>query len=243
MNRAGREQDSYKFIRCYLLHRIEQSLNAVGLFPSHAEVFASHVAVGGELAVDGAAQVEVADDGARTQVEHLLHRFGQDGVGDRAGAEGLNEDGHGSRHAYRIGKLYLAALRKAGCDDVLRRVARGVGCAAVDFRGILAGESAAAVGSAAAIGVDDDLAPGKAGVALRPADDKAAGGVDKVLGVLVQQLSGNSGPDDLSIMSALICSRETSGECCVEMTTVSTLTGWRCSSYSTVTWVLPSGLR
>ena len=45
------------------------------------------------------------------------------------------------------------------------------------------------------------------------------------------------------IMSALICSRETSGECCVEITTVSTLTGWRCSSYSTVTWVLPSGLR
>lgn len=67
---------------CYLLYCIEQSLNAVGLFPAHAEILTPHMAVGGELAVDRTAQVEVTDDGARAQVEHLLHRFGQDGVGD-----------------------------------------------------------------------------------------------------------------------------------------------------------------
>lgn len=51
MSRAGGESDNYKFMRCYLLYRIEQSLNAVGLFPAHAEVLAPHVTVGGELAV------------------------------------------------------------------------------------------------------------------------------------------------------------------------------------------------
>ena len=46
-----------------------------------------------------------------------------------------------------------------------------------------------------------------------------------------------------SIMSLRICWSETSGLCWVEMTTVSTRTGWFCSSYSTVTWLLPSGRR
>ncbi len=38
------------------------------------------------------------------------------------------------------------------------------------------------MGRRAAVGVDDDLAPGEAGVALRAAGDEAAGGVDVDLG-------------------------------------------------------------
>ena len=49
---------------------------------------------------------------------------------------------------------------------------------------------------AAAVGVNDDLTAGQAGVALRSADHKAAGGIDIDLGVLVQQLSRNGGLDD-----------------------------------------------
>ena len=49
----------------------------------------------------------------------------------------------------------------------------------------------------AAVGVHDDLTAGEAGVALGAADHKAAGGVDIVLGVLVQQLGGDGGLDDL----------------------------------------------
>ena len=42
----------------------------------------------------------------------------------------------------------------------------------------------------AAVGVDDDLAPGEAGVAEGTADHETPRGVDEVLGVLVEQLRG-----------------------------------------------------
>ena len=49
----------------------------------------------------------------------------------------------------------------------------------------------------AAVGVHDDLTAGQAGIALRAAHNKAAGGVDVVLGILVQQLGRDGGLDDL----------------------------------------------
>ena len=63
--------------------------------------------------------------------------------------------------------------------------------------GSLPGESAAAVARVAAVAVDDDLAAGEAGVALRPADHKAARGIDKELGVFIQQFRGHGRADDL----------------------------------------------
>ena len=49
---------------------------------------------------------------------------------------------------------------------------------------------------AAAVGVDDDLAAGQAGVRLRAADDEAAGGVDEVAGVAIEQLGRDGRADD-----------------------------------------------
>ena len=63
-------------------------------------------------------------------------------------------------------------------DDVLGQVAADVGGRAVDLGRVLAGEGAAAVRGRAAVGVDDDLAAGQAGVAVRAADLEAAGRVD-----------------------------------------------------------------
>ena len=89
------------------------------------------------------------------------------------------------------------ALGEAGGDDVLRDVARHVAGRAVDLRRVLARERAAAVAAVAAVGVDDDLAAREAGVALRPADDEAAGRVDEELGVLVEQRRRDHRLDDL----------------------------------------------
>src|SRR6478735_4994728 len=55
----------------------------------------------------------------------------------------------------------------------------GVGGRAVDLGRVLAGEGAAAVAGHAAVGVDDDLAAGQAGVAHRAADLETPGGVDE----------------------------------------------------------------
>ena len=49
----------------------------------------------------------------------------------------------------------------------------------------------------AAVGIDDDLAAGQAIITLRAAHNKAAGGVDVVLDVLIQQLGGDDLFDDL----------------------------------------------
>ena len=81
--------------------------------------------------------------------------------------------------ADRVGDLDLAALGEAGGDDVLGDVAGGVGGRAVDLGRVLAGEGAAAVAGHAAVGVDDDLAAGEAGVADRAADHELAGRVDQ----------------------------------------------------------------
>ena len=63
---------SFKFL---LLQGSDSSLqlfDAVCVLPLHAQVLAAHVAISSQLAVDGLAQVEVADDGGGGQVENLL---------------------------------------------------------------------------------------------------------------------------------------------------------------------------
>ncbi len=106
---------------------------------------------------------------------------------DLLGAEGLDHDRDRVRDADGVGDLHLGALGEAGGDDVLGDLAGGVGGGAVDLRRVLAGEGAAAVAGHAAVGVDDDLAAGEAGVADGAADDEAAGRVDEEV---VAQLAG-----------------------------------------------------
>src|SRR5690606_25297792 len=55
---------------------------------------APEVPVGRGLAVDRPAQVEVAQDGAGAEVEHLAHGFLDAGRVDVLGAEGLDHDRH-----------------------------------------------------------------------------------------------------------------------------------------------------
>ncbi len=121
-------------LRLLLLQRGEQRVDAVSLLPRYAEVLATHVAISGELAVDGAAQIEVADDGCRAQVEDLLDGLFELTVIDLAGAERLNEHAHGMRNADGVGKLHLALFSKTGSHDVLSDIARGVSGTAVDLR-------------------------------------------------------------------------------------------------------------
>ena len=96
-------------------------------------------------------------------------------VGDLGRAEGLEGDRQRAGHADRIRKLQLEAIGQPGGDDVLGDIARRIGRRAIDLCRILARERAAAVAGHAAVGIDDDLAPGQARVAHRPADHEAAG--------------------------------------------------------------------
>ena len=168
------------------------------------------MAEGRRLLVDRPAQVERLDDAARRQLEVRAHQLADLLVGDRAGAGGLDQDRHRLGHADRVGELHHALLRQPGRDDVLRDVARHVAGRAVHLRRIFARERAAAVRRRAAVGVDDDLAAGHAGVAVRTADDEAPGRVDEDARLAVHHaLPGSPWLTIFSVMSSRSVSFET----------------------------------
>ncbi len=169
----------------------------VDALPGELGKFAPEVTVVGGEVVNGAAQIEVADDRAGAQVKVLVHQGGDLIFGDDAGAEGLNVHRDGARHADGVSHLDLAACGQSCGDHVLRSPARGVSGGAVHLRGVLPGESAAAMAAHPAVGIDDDLAPGDARVAHRSADDEAPGGVDVDLHPLIAQAFGDDRVDDV----------------------------------------------
>jgi len=70
------------------------------------------------------------------------------------------------------------------------QVARGIGGGAVDLGRVLAREGAAAMRGRATIGIDDDLAPSQAAIAVGAADDETAGRVDVELGLFAHPALG-----------------------------------------------------
>ena len=209
---------------------LPQCIDHIGLFPADAEVFPSHMAIACQCTVDRAAKVQTVDNGSRAQVKDLLDGCFNLCIRDAAGAKGVNHDRDRVCNADCISQLNLALVGKSGGNNVFRDPACCIGCTAVDLGRVLAGESAAAVTGISAVGVDNDLASGQAGVAGRTADDKSAGRVDKITGLLIQQFCRMVGVTTSRRISSRICSREISSACWVETTMVSILTG-RSSSY------------
>src|SRR6185437_1809883 len=154
------------------------------------------MAVVGRLGINRAQQVQLLDDVGRLEAEHFAYGFFNRFVADDAGAEGV--DAHGNRVGITdgVGELNFRAGRQTGSHDVLGHVTAHVSRAAVDLRGVLAAERAAAVTAHAAVAIHDDLAAGQAGVALRSADHETAGRVDEELRLFVDQAFGQYFLDD-----------------------------------------------
>jgi hypothetical protein len=108
-----------------------------------------------------------------------------------------NADGDGLGQTDGVGQLDLAAPCQASGDQVLRDPARGIGGAAIDLGGVLAGEAAAPVPSHASVGIHDDLAARESRIAHRPSDHEAAGGVHVEDGVGVDENGRKGRPQDL----------------------------------------------
>src|SRR5690349_15424694 len=135
------------------------------------------MAVGGGAGIDRLVEAEMVADAAGREIHEIAQGLYQLRLIDFAGAVSIDIDRKRLGDADRIGELNGAAIRETRSDHVLREVARGVSGRAIDLGRILAGESAAAMRSRAAVSVDDDLAAGQARVTVRTADDKAAGRV------------------------------------------------------------------
>ena len=152
--------------------------------------------VSGGLTVNRADEVKHFDDAVGSEVKHRAYAFDDFVVRDGAGAEGVDHDGGRLGDADGVRDLHFAAFGEAGGDDVFRHIAACISGASIHFRGVFAGEGTAAVVCGAAVGIDDDFAPGQAAVAHRPTDNEFAGRVDVVFGVLVEPFGGQDFVDD-----------------------------------------------
>src|SRR5207244_10978419 len=93
-----------------------------------------------------------------------------------------------SRIADGVGQLDFARLGEPGGDDVLGDVSGHVRGRAIDLGRVFAAECPAAVPAPPAVGIDDDLAAGQSAVAVRPAFEEDAGGIDVKDDVVVDQV-------------------------------------------------------
>src|SRR5437667_2921439 len=174
-----------------------QGLDLVRPLPGELVLVAAEVPVGRRLLVDGPAQVQVLDDALGGEGEDLPDGVGQTGLLDLARAHGVHHDRYRIRDADGVGHLQLEAVGQPRRHHVLGDVPRHVRRRAVHLRRVLARERATAVAAHAAVGVDDDLAAREPAIALGPPHHEAAGGVDEVLGLGVQQARGDDRVDDL----------------------------------------------
>src|SRR3954468_22345129 len=136
------------------LERAAQLLDQVGALPGEATIFfrrAAEMAVSGGAPVDWPVELERAANIGRRQPEHLRQELLQLALVDFAGAVQIDQERHRNRYADRVSDLDGAAFSQTGRDDILRQIARRIGCRAITLRRVLAGESAAAMRSIAAI--------------------------------------------------------------------------------------------
>ena len=109
-------------------------------------VVASEVSVGGSLAHDGAAELQVADDASGAEVKVLPHNLAKLSVslagGLLSGAIAIDKDRKGVGDADGVTELDKSALAETGVDETLGDPAGGVGGGPVDLGGILTGEGA-----------------------------------------------------------------------------------------------------
>ncbi len=76
-----------------LFQEFGELLNKIALFPRHAQILASHVAVCGELSVDRTAQIESLDDRGGPEVDVLEQALRDQLLVHFRRAESLHENG------------------------------------------------------------------------------------------------------------------------------------------------------
>ena len=128
-------------------------------------------------------------DGFGPEVEELLDFFGDLAVGQVgfAASVGVYINAYGLCHADGVGQLHEHFIGNARRHHVFGDVASRVGRRTVYLRWVFARERAAAVGTLAAVGVDDNLATGQSGVAVGAADDELTRRIDEIMNVVVEQ--------------------------------------------------------
>ena len=174
-------------------------LHFEGLFEFPCEAFFSSAEVPvlcslGELWLS---EVEILDNLTRTEVEVLVDNGEDFLVGLLAGAVSVDSERQWFGNADGVRDLDEDTSAEAGLDEGLGHPSCGVRTRPVNLCVVLAGEGTAAVGTPAAVGVDNNLSAGEASVTLRSANDESAGWVDVVDGLRSEVLGWDDNLDYL----------------------------------------------
>src|SRR5207244_3866057 len=164
-------------------------LGLVGSLPGKGRQLAAEVAVPGGFLIDRPAQVECLDDAGRRQLEVFANELGDLVVGQPVHGRVVRRGPDAQRVGIANGvrQLHLTLRGQTRLDDILGDVTGHVRGRAIHLGRVLAAEGAAAVPAPAAVGIDNDLAPGQAAVAVRAAFQEAAGGVDVTANLAIVQ--------------------------------------------------------
>ena len=145
---------------CSCAARFAKVLDAVGLFPGKAIAGAAEVAVAGSLEIDRALEVQILDDLRGLERKDLADPIRKScGVGGSR-SKRVHRDADRIGHTNRIGELHFALFGQTRRYDVFSDVPRHVRRRTIDLARIFSAEGSAAVTTAPAIGVHDDLATG-----------------------------------------------------------------------------------
>src|SRR5690606_17204589 len=107
----------------------------------------------------------------RAQVEVFAYQQGDLVVGHNTCAIGVDGDVDGLGHPNGVADLHLALGGQTGRHNILGHITGGIRSRAVDLGRILAREGTPAVRAGTTVGIDNDLATGKATITLRAAND------------------------------------------------------------------------
>src|SRR4029077_18597762 len=97
--------------------------------------------------------------------------------------KGLDQHAHGLCYTDRVSQLHFALIGQSRRHNILGNVPRHVSCGTIDLGRIFPAEGTTAWAPNSAVGIDNDLAAGEAGITHRSANDEASRGIDVVLGV------------------------------------------------------------
>ena len=147
------------------------------------------------LQINRPAQSQRFDDGVGAKVKFAQYYVCNFAVGQLARTFGVDEYRYGGRYADCVGNLHFNLVGKSRGNQVLAHVARHICRRTVNFCGVLARKSSAAVRAPAAVGVNYNLPARKSAVALGSAYFKPSRGVNIILCPLVQKFAGNNRVD------------------------------------------------
>jgi len=150
------------------------------------------------LGVDWSLEVEFLDESTRTKIPVVADDVDELSVGLLLGGSvRVDVDRQRLGDTDSVRELDNTSAGEAGGDERLCDPSCGVCAGSVDLGPVLAGEGSTSVGSPAAVRVDNDLSASETGVSLRTTDNEAPGGLDVVDGLVVEEIGGNDGLDDL----------------------------------------------